>query len=106
MLGSDSIQQVNNVLEKTGVDYEQVSEGKVVLRRAPDDKLTQSLSKNLAEKGYVLHRGRKLVLCEKISSAIVEMVQDESNTGRLKFSDMLHKRFGFHYSYLSNTFSE
>lgn len=65
-----------------------------------------ALKAALNKSGLELINGRKAILIEKIKTSIVEMIHYGDNHPQIKPSVYLSEKINFHYTYLSNIFSE
>lgn len=75
-----------------------------------DNSLTQEqhdqLKSNLLKSGLELMDDKKNILIERIIDVIIEMIHYSEDVPRENYSDIISKKLGYDYNYLSNIFSE
>ncbi len=97
---------VKAVLEKLGLHYIHVGLGEIEMATPISMEQREQLRSALLTCGLELIEDKKSILVEKIKIEIVEMVHYNETPLRINFSAVLAQKLHYHYSYLSNVFSE
>jgi AraC family transcriptional regulator len=97
---------VEAVLQKLNISYQTIELGWVKLKGDINAKQQQSLNKELQHYQLELMDNSRAIMVERIKTAIIEMLRNDSLETKLKLSVYLSERLGYDYTYLSNTFSE
>ncbi len=97
---------VKSELDKLGLHYGPVDLGEVdIIENISDVQRTQ-LKTALLQSGLELMDDHKAVLIEKIKNVVIEMVHYMNDVPKTNFSDYLHEKLHYDYTYLANLFSE
>jgi len=98
---------VKEELRKLGLNNVVVDLGVVEIL---DNSLTQEqhdqLKANLLKSGLELMDDKKNILIERIIDVIIEMIHYSEDVPKENYSDIISKKLGYDYNYLSNIFSE
>lgn len=97
---------VQSELKKMGIDFERVELGYVEIKTPLNEHENYIFKKCLLKSGLELLDDKKTILIEKIKNLIIELIHHSEDFPQMKFSDILSKKLGYDYTYLSNTFSE
>jgi AraC-like DNA-binding protein len=97
---------VKEELKKLGLRYTLVDLGMVEILEDINQDQHDILKINLLKFGLELLDNKRSILIEKIKSVIVEMVHYTDEVPKVNYSDLISKKLGYDYTYLSNIFSE
>jgi AraC-like DNA-binding protein len=97
---------VKEELKKLGLRYTLVDLGMVEILEDINQDQQDILKINLLKFGLELLDNKRSILIEKIKSVIVEMVHYTDEVPKVNYSDLISKKLGYDYTYLSNIFSE
>jgi AraC-like DNA-binding protein len=97
---------VKDELTKLHIRYIRVDLGTVELQDRITDEQLRLLGNNLKRSGLELMDDKKSILIEKIKILITEMIHYSDETPKNNYSDYISQKLGYHYTYLSNIFSE
>jgi len=64
------------------------------------------LNVNLKKSGLELLDNKRSILVESIKNIVTEMIHEREEVPKVNFSDFISEKLGFHYTYLSNVFTE
>lgn len=93
-------------LKKLGLYYVSVHPGEVEIREDITEFQREQLNKSLQRFGLELMEDKKTILVEQIKNVVVEIVRSASLPHKFSFSTYIARKLQYHYSYLSNLFSE
>lgn len=93
-------------LEKLGLHQKVIDLGEVVIQEELTIEQHEQLKVALLRSGLELMDDKKAILIERIKNTIVEMVHYAEEHPKENFSDYLHKKLQYDYTYLANLFSE
>ena len=97
---------VKSELDKLGLHYGVVDLGEVEIKEDIKREQREQLKIALLRSGLELMDDHKAVLIEKIKNVIVEMVHYSDEIPKTNFSDYLHDKLHYDYTYLANLFTE
>jgi len=97
---------VKEQLQLLGLEHNIIELGTVELKERLTDQQRKNLSLALLKSGLELMDDKKMILIEKITNVIVELVHYTDELPKLNFSDFLSEKLGYDYTYLANIFSE
>lgn len=97
---------VKAVLKKLKLKYAKVDLGVIEMLEPITPEQGEKLKFALQKCGLELLADKKSILTEQIKSAIVEMVHYDDAPLKMNFSAFLSKKLHYHYTYLSNIFSQ
>jgi AraC-like DNA-binding protein len=100
------ITAVRALLDQTGLQYELVQLGEVVLKEEPSPAQMEDLKEKLALLGFELLSDSKSRLIDKVKTMIIEQVHYGKGDTRFNLSETLSSALHKDYSYLSSLFSE
>lgn len=97
--------RVKAELEQLGLRYQSIDMGTVQLVEpiGPADQLL--LAQRLQTAGLELTEDKKVILIEKIKTAVISSIRNNLNPGNVNFSNALSHALDYEYNYLSNNFS-
>lgn len=93
-------------LEKLGLHSTVIDLGEVVILEELTSEQHEQLKVALLRSGLELMDDKKAILIERIKNTIVEMVHYAEDNPKENFSDYLHNKLQYDYTYLANLFSE
>ncbi len=93
-------------LKKRGLEIEYLELGEVHLKRTITDSELQELTRVLHESGLELMQDDKAILISQIKTIIIEMIHQDEELTKLKFSVFLSEKLNREYPYLSDLFSK
>src|SRR5689334_22252799 len=93
---------VKSELDKLGLHYVVVDLGEVDVKEEVSKEQREQLKIALLRSGLELMDDQRAVLIEKIKSAIVELVHYSDELPKTNFSDYLHTKLNYDYTYLAN----
>jgi AraC-like DNA-binding protein len=93
-------------LKKRGLEIEYLELGEVHLKRTITDSELQELTRVLHESGLELMQDDKAILISQIKTIIIEMIHQDEELTKLKFSVFLSEKLHREYPYLSDLFSK
>src|SRR5687768_16194126 len=98
---------VRRVIEKEGVEIENVQLGEVQLKHALNEGQKNNIASGLHEEGFELLDDKTSRLVSQIKSLIIEEIHlgKEKKPATMNFSTFISKSLGHEYSYLSKLFS-
>jgi AraC-like DNA-binding protein len=97
---------VKDELKKLGLHYVTVNLGEAEIVEDITAQQREKIRTALLKSGLELMDDKKAILIEKIKNVIIEMIHYADELPKTKFSDYLHEKLGYDYTYLSNLFSE
>ncbi len=97
---------VQSVLESLQIEYDVVELGKVKLKGDISLKQQGKLIQGLNHYELELMDDKRKIIVEAIKVLIIEQFQSDKDDENLKLSAYLSKKLDYHYTYLSNLFSE
>ena len=97
---------VKEVLKSLGLHFIIVDLGEVEIMEDLSPEQRALLQNELLLSGLELMDDRKGILIERIKNAVVEMVHHSDENLKINFSDYLHEKLQYDYTYLANLFSE
>jgi len=97
---------VKDELDKLGIGYISIELGTVNLKSEITGELLRLLGKNLQWFGLEVMDDKKAILIERIKNVITEMVHYSDEIPKETYSNYISHKLGYHYTYLSNLFSE
>jgi len=97
---------VKEVLKNLGLHFIIVDLGEVEIMEDLSPEQRALLQAELFLLGLELMDDRKGILIERIKNAVVEMVHHSDENLKINFSDYLHEKLQYDYTYLANLFSE
>ena len=97
---------VKEELNNLNLHYLNISLGEVEIMENLTEKQHDDLKAALKKSGLELMDDKKSVLLEKIKNVVVEMVHYTDEVPSVNFSDYLHEKLHYDYTYLANLFSE
>lgn len=97
---------VKSVLKKLRLHYVHVGLGDIEMAADISMEQREELKSALQKCGLELLEDKKSILVEKIKNEIVEMVHYSETPLTINFSAVLAQKLHYHYTYLSNVFSE
>jgi len=106
MVSIRCIMVVKAVLKTLRLSYVHVSLGEIETLESISAKQREQLKIALQKCGLELIEDKKTILVEKIKNEILEMVHYDGIPLKINFSAALAQKLHYHYSYLSNIFSE
>lgn len=93
-------------LNNLNLHYLNISLGEVEIMENLTEKQHDDLKVALQRSGLELMDDKKSMLIEKIKNVVVEMVHYTDEIPTVNFSDYLHEKLHYDYTYLANLFSE
>lgn len=93
-------------LNNLNLHYLIISLGEVEIMEHLTEKQHDDLKVALQRSGLELMDDKKSMLIEKIKNVVVEMVHYTDEIPTVNFSDYLHEKLHYDYTYLANLFSE
>lgn len=107
MVCNRCVMAVQQVLDKAGLQTDQVTLGEVNLKEAHLDKAKlQALDKELEALGFERIDDRKARLIESMKNKIIQLIHHQERLDRKhNWSDILAEAMHYDYNYLSNLFS-
>lgn len=97
---------VKEALKSLGLHFIIVDLGEVEIMEDLSPEQRALLHAELLRLGLELMDDRKGILIERIKNAVVEMVHHSDENLKINFSDYLHEKLQYDYTYLANLFSE
>lgn len=97
---------VKDLVDKLGIEPEEISLGEVTLKRQPTETEWKQLSQNLSALGFKIIDDKKGRVIEKIKQIIIQLVHQQNGNLSFKLSDLISRELHRDYAYLSNLFSE
>lgn len=105
MVCTRCIKVVREELEKTGIKYNSIQLGEVILPESISPEKLEKLNMALLENGFEIIDDSKNRLIEEIKTLVIKSIYEESKPEALNYSDYLSKATGKPYPVLSNLFS-
>jgi len=100
------VSTVKSELEKLGYVPENVSLGRVVIDKEPDEEAREKIAGILESNGFELIHDKDHQITEKVKTLIIRLIHyDPEALGKLNYSDYLEKEVGIPYKKLSSLFS-
>lgn len=93
-------------LESLGLEPIVVELGEVKIKEDNPGKKLELLKAALLKWGLELLTDKRIILFEKIKSAVIEMTHYSDELPETNFSDYLSKKLNYNYAYLSKIFCE
>ena len=108
MVCNRCVQSVENILEKTGIQYHKVLFGEIYLEEPLSENLRKSLQSKLQEAGFELIDTHTGALIEKTKRYVIAKARNEvdEKEGRMNLSTYLSSKLNYEYTYLSSVFSD
>ncbi len=106
MVGLPGKALVKGELERLKIPFGLIDIGVVELPDGLTPKQRVQLKINLLPLGLKLHEAKKVILVEKIKTAILEMIEYSDGHPIISYSEHLSAKMGYDYTYLANIFSE
>ena len=106
MVGSPGKALVKEELERLKISFGLIDIGVVELPDGLTPKQWAQLKINLLPLGLKLHEVKKVILVEKIKTAVLEMIEYSDGHPIISYSAHLSEKLGYDYTYLANIFSE
>lgn len=97
---------VKSELKKLGLYYVSVQLGEVEIQKEMSDAQREQFGTALQRFGLELMEDKKSIIVERIKNVIVETVRAPEVTRKVSFSTHIARKLQYHYTYLSNLFSE
>lgn len=97
---------VNTEMIKLGIPFDIIDVGLIETLEDISDEKRGMLKARLALAGLELLDDKRLMLIQKIKSAIVDMVHQAEGLAPMSYSDYLSEKIGMQYSDLSGIFSQ
>jgi AraC-like DNA-binding protein len=97
---------VKDELDKQGIKNAIIDLGCVDIPQEITEEQRRVLAENLLKAGLELMDDKKIILIERIKNLIIEMIHYSEDVPKVNYSDHLSEKLGYHYTYLSNLFSE
>jgi AraC-like DNA-binding protein len=97
---------VESELTKLGLHYTRLELGEVDLTESISPAQVEELRAALLKAGLEIMNDKKVLLIEKIKSAIVDRVNRSEETQAIKLSSYLSQKLFYDYTYLANLFSD
>ena len=107
MVCNRCIKVVREELEKFGIKIINIDLGEVEIADKIDDQLHDKVKNILEENGFELIEDRKAKIIEKIKSIVIETIHKTSESATIpnNYPDLIEKKIGLEYHYLSSQFS-
>ena len=107
MVCNRCIKVVKEELEKLGLKINRIVLGEVDLDKPVNANLTKKIKHVLGENGFELIEDRRVKIIEKIKQLVIETIYSTGNisTGKKNYSELIEKKVGLEYHYLSSLFS-
>lgn len=101
------IRVVQEELEKLGLTVNSIALGEVNVSYSKEEIPRETISRILRDNGFELLIDKKVKIIEQIKNYIINMVHydDLEKYEQSNFSDLIEKKLGIEYHYLSNLFS-
>ncbi len=93
-------------LKKLGLDAPIVHLGEVEIKENITEEQRKSIKNALQNAGLEVMDDKKAILIEKIKNVIIEMIHHTPQLPKINFSNYLHEKLNYDYTYLANLFSE
>lgn len=106
MVGSPGKALVKEELERLKIPFGLIEIGVVEIPVGISLKQRAQLKINLLPLGLKLHEVKKVILVEKIKTAVLEMIEYSDGNPIISYSEHLSAKLGYDYTYLANIFSE
>lgn len=100
------IEAVKNSLEDSGIPFEGIELGKVVLKSPLEPEQKSSLSQSLKSKGFELLESKNSALISQIKSLVIEQIHHTDQDLGENFSTFLAEKLSQEYTSLSRLFSQ
>jgi len=97
---------VKAVLQELNIEYVSMELGKVVFSSPLTPEQKSNINERLKYYSLELMYNKKLILVERIKTAIIERFHSLYGEPELKFSAYLSSQLQYDYTYLANVFSE
>jgi AraC-like DNA-binding protein len=97
---------VKSELKKLGLYYVNVHLGEVEIQKGMTDAQREQLGSALQRFGLELIEDKKSIIVERIKNIVVESVHSPGVCTKVSFSTHIARKLKYHYTYLSNLFSE
>jgi AraC-like DNA-binding protein len=98
--------KVKEELKKLGIKLAVVELGVIKLVEPLTNEQLAKLNLNLKKSGLELLDNKRSILVESIKNIVTEMIHQSEEVPKVNFSDFISEKLGFHYTYLSNVFTE
>jgi AraC-like DNA-binding protein len=96
---------VQQVLEKSGINFSKISLGEVETEGELSKEKVKQLATSLSEFGFELLDNSRQQIIEKIKNIVIQQVHYTHEENNHNYSEILSKSLNKDYSYLSNLFS-
>ena len=106
MVSTRCILVVKAALEKMNIEYLSLELGEVETKKPMSDDELRMLGDELKASGLELKEDKKILIVEKIKTAIMELVLDSDEQIKITLSEYLSQKLNYNCTYLSNLFSE
>lgn len=106
MVGSPCKALVKEELERLKISFGLIDIGVIELPDGLTPKQRAQLKINLLPLGLKLHEVKKVILVERIKTAVLEMIEYSDGQPIISYSAHLSEKLGYDYTYLANIFSE
>ena len=93
-------------LEKLGLHAIVVHLGEIEIKETLSNEQRERLKNALSSVGLELVEDQKTILIEKIKAIVIELVHYSDEMPLVNYSDYISEKLNYHYTYLSNLFSE
>ena len=97
---------VKDELDKLGLKHAIVDLGSVEILEEMTEEQHAQLAENLLKSGLELMDDKKTILIERIKNLIIEMIHYSDELPKVNYSKFISDKLGYHYTYLSNIFTE
>jgi len=97
---------VEDQLNKLGIGYQKVQLGEVSLYSNLTTDQYNQLNAAIKRYGLELIENRKRIIVEKVKNIIIDLIHNSNEALTIRFSDYLHRKMNYDYTYLANIFSE